>query len=153
LKTSRGKPRCLVKIDTQWPVNLPALRLYLPAHVVGHGVHRARLIFIDIARVDLAAHLPVMCDFWESALLHTGSYHGNALRPHQRLHAQAALTPTHFQRWLALWSATIDQRHRGERAELAKQAATRIAGALNRRLLGCSAWEVRDRPGCDHRAP
>jgi hemoglobin len=99
-------------------------------------------IFIDIARVDLAAHLPVMCDFWESALLHTGRYHGNALRPHQRLHAQVALTPTHFQRWLALWSATIDQRHRGERAELAKQTATRIAGALSRRLLGCPAGEV-----------
>ena len=93
-------------------------------------------IFIDIARMDLPAHLPVMCDFWESALLRTGRYHGNALRPHLQLHAKAGLTPDHFRRWLALWSATVDDRHRGEKAELAKLQATRIAGALSRRLLG-----------------
>lgn len=26
-------------------------------------------IFVDIAQMDLPAHLPVMCDFWESVLL------------------------------------------------------------------------------------
>lgn len=63
-------------------------------------------IFVDIAEMDLPAHLPVMCDFWESALLRTGSYHRNALLPHLRLNAKIELTATHFQRWLALWSAT-----------------------------------------------
>ena len=25
-------------------------------------------VFIDVARMDLPAHLPVMCDFWETVL-------------------------------------------------------------------------------------
>ncbi|WP_445189149.1 group III truncated hemoglobin [Pseudonocardia sp. Cha107L01] len=91
-------------------------------------------IFIDIAQVDLVAHLPVMCDFWESALLHTHRYHRNALRPHLQLNAKIELTPALFRRWLELWSATVNERYRGETAELAKVQAIRIAGALNRRL-------------------
>ncbi|MGH3782975.1 MAG: hypothetical protein ACRDRO_20720, partial [Pseudonocardiaceae bacterium] len=41
-------------------------------------------IFVDIAQLDLAAHLPVMCDFWETVLLRAGLYHRNA-RPRRRL--------------------------------------------------------------------
>jgi hemoglobin len=93
-------------------------------------------IFVDIARMDLAAHLPVMCDFWETVLFHSGGYRGNALRPHQRLHERAHLTSAHFDRWLALWSATVDDRHAGPKAELAKVQATRIAGAMDRRITG-----------------
>jgi hemoglobin len=93
-------------------------------------------IFIDIAQMDLPAHLPVMCDFWESVLLRAGLYHRNALRPHLDLNTQVELTPTHFARWLDLWTATVDDRHTGEKAELAKVQATRIAGSLTRRLRG-----------------
>jgi len=97
-------------------------------------------IFVDVARMDLPAHLPVMCEFWASALLRTGSYQRNALRPHLRLNAKIELTPAHFQRWLALWSATVDERHHGEKAELAKVQATRIAGALTRRCAATARF-------------
>ena len=33
------------------------------------------------AEPDLSAHLPVMCDFWETVLLRAGRYRRNALRP------------------------------------------------------------------------
>lgn len=91
-------------------------------------------IFVDIAQMDLPAHLPVMCDFWETVLLRAGSYHRDALRPHLALNARVELTPAHFTRWLALWSATVDERHYGPTAELAKVQATRIAGSIGRRL-------------------
>ncbi|MGH3985522.1 MAG: hypothetical protein ACRDST_23275 [Pseudonocardiaceae bacterium] len=42
----------------------------------------------------------------------------------------------HFERWLALWTATVDERHGGEKAELAKIQAARIAGSISRRLRG-----------------
>lgn len=93
-------------------------------------------VFVDIARMDLDTHLPVMCDFWETVLFRAGTYHGNALRPHQRLHARAGLTPAHFARWLTLWRATVDDRHCGPNAEQAKLQATRIAGAMSRRITG-----------------
>lgn len=99
-------------------------------------------VFVDIARMDLPAHLPIMCDFWETVLLRTGSYHRNALRPHLALNAKVELTPDHFARWLALWSATVDERHHGPTAELAKVQATRIAGSIGRRLRGQPASEL-----------
>jgi hemoglobin len=93
-------------------------------------------VFVDIARMDLAEHLPVMCDFWQSVLFRSGQYRRNALQPHLRLHGKARLTPDHFDRWLALWYATVDDRHAGAKAELAKLQASRIAGAMSRRITG-----------------
>ncbi|ODU04383.1 MAG: hypothetical protein ABS81_10815 [Pseudonocardia sp. SCN 72-86] len=98
-------------------------------------------VFVDIARVDMSVHLPVMCDFWETVLLRAGLYRRNALRPHVALDVQVPLTEAHFARWLALWAATVDERHEGELAELAKVQANRIAGSISRRLRGQSASE------------
>lgn len=95
-------------------------------------------IFVDVARLDLDAHLPAMCDFWETVLFRTGAYRRNALQPHLRLNARAPLADRHFQRWLALWQATVDDRHAGPHAELAKLQADRIAGAMTRRIIGAS---------------
>jgi hemoglobin len=91
-------------------------------------------IFTDVARMDLAAHLPIMCDFWETALFRAGAYRRNALQAHLTLNARIALRGEHFDRWLALWCATVDERFAGPRAETAKIQAERIAGALHRRL-------------------
>lgn len=93
-------------------------------------------VFVDVARLDLEAHLPVMCDFWQTALFRTGQYRRNALHPHQRLHAKAGLTPAHFDRWRELWCATVDDRYAGPAADLAKLQATRIAGSMCRRITG-----------------
>jgi hemoglobin len=88
-------------------------------------------IFVDIAHMNLEPHLPEMCEFWETVLFRVGTYRGNPLRPHQLLHARAGLTPAHFVRWLTLWRATVDDRHAGPKAELAKLQAGRIAGAMS----------------------
>jgi hemoglobin len=69
-------------------------------------------------------------------LFRSGQYRANALAPHLRLHRKAHLTPAHFERWLTLWRATVDERHAGAKADLAKLQATRIAGAMSRRITG-----------------
>ena len=93
-------------------------------------------VFVDIARMDLAAHLPVMCDFWETVLFRAGLYRRNALHVHRDLDARTPLTAVHFARWLDLWITTTDKRHAGPVAELAKLQAGRIAGSMSRRLSG-----------------
>ena len=77
-------------------------------------------IFTDIARMDLDAHLPTMCDFWETVLFRSGTYRGNAYIPHAELHEKVELTWPLFERWLELWRATVDERYAGPRAERAK---------------------------------
>jgi hemoglobin len=98
-------------------------------------------VFLDVAQMDLDAHLPVICDFWETVLFRAGLYRRNALQVHADLHAASPLSAGHFARWLALWTATVDAHFAGEKAELAKIQATRIAYSISRRLLGASGSE------------
>lgn len=95
-------------------------------------------IFTDVAHMDLAHHLPIMCDFWETVLFRAGLYKRNALQMHQAINAKFPLETVHFARWLELWVATVDKMFVGEKAELAKLQATRIAGSISRRLAGGS---------------
>ena len=96
-------------------------------------------IFVDVAKLDLEAHVPVIASFWETMLLGGQSYSGGAFRPHADLHAKIGLRAGHFERWLMLWRTTVDELFTGERAELAKAHAARVAAAFQRRLDGMSS--------------
>src|ERR1700754_5072128 len=91
-------------------------------------------IFTDVARLDLEAHVPVIASFWETILLGAQSYRGGAFAPHAALHMKARLRAGHFERWLWLWHTTVDELFAGERAELAKSHAVRVARAFFARL-------------------
>lgn len=91
-------------------------------------------LFVDIAKLDLEAHIPEITSFWETILLGAQSYRGGAFRPHAALNAQVRLRSGHFERWLTLWRRSIDELFAGERAELAKSHATRVARAFHGRL-------------------
>jgi hemoglobin len=91
-------------------------------------------IFTDVARLDLEAHVPRITSFWETILLGARSYGGGAFRPHAAVHMRVPLRRAHFERWLALWFDTVDELFAGERAELAKAHAQRVATAFHGRL-------------------
>ncbi|MDD0858769.1 hypothetical protein NHF46_15535 [Arthrobacter alpinus] len=46
------------------------------------------------------------------------------------------MTLEHFNRWLQLWTSTVDELFAGEKAEMAKVQAHQIAGSFNRRVTG-----------------
>src|SRR5262245_28163924 len=77
-------------------------------------------IFNDLARVNWDKHLPVMFDFWENTLFFTGTYAGNPMKSHERLHQLYTLNEKHFAQWLELFIATVNNLFEGEKAELAK---------------------------------
>lgn len=93
-------------------------------------------LFVDVAKIDLEQHVPVITSFWETILLGRQSYSGGAFAPHASLHRKAPLRRAHFDRWVVLWCATVDELFAGERAELAKAHAVRVARAFHRRLEG-----------------
>ena len=86
-------------------------------------------IFTDVAKLDLEEHVPRITSFWETVLLGAQSYRGGAFGPHVELHAKVTLREGHFERWLQLWFGTVDELFAGERAELAKAHAHRVAQA------------------------
>ena len=91
-------------------------------------------IFVDVARLDLDAHVPVIASFWETILLGAKSYGGGAFAVHAHLHGKVRLQEGHFKRWLGLWFATVDELFAGPRAEQAKVHAARVAAAFHDRL-------------------
>jgi hemoglobin len=99
-------------------------------------------IFTDIAHLDLEAHVPEIASFWETILLGGQSYRGGAFAPHARLHMRVRLREGHFERWLVLWRQTVDELFAGERAELAKAHAQRVARAFLGRLNAMSVEPV-----------
>jgi hemoglobin len=91
-------------------------------------------IFVDVARLDLEAHLPRIAGFWETILFDVRSYSGSPFDVHAALHHQVGLRAGHFERWLVLWGETIDALFVGNRATLAKAHAIRVAQAFYGRL-------------------
>ncbi len=96
-------------------------------------------LFVEVAKLDVEAHVPQIASFWETILLGARSYAGGAFAPHAALHMKARLRAGHFERWLWLWSGTVDELFAGERAELAKSHAQRVARAFHGRLDAMSA--------------
>lgn len=96
-------------------------------------------LFTDIAKLDLEAHVPKITAFWATVLLGAHSYRGGAFASHAELHMKSPLQRGHFERWLWLWHTTVDELFAGERAELAKNHANRVAIAFHARLQAMPA--------------
>lgn len=99
-------------------------------------------VFVDVAQLNLEAHLPVMVDFWSTVLFRTGAYRRNVLDVHAALDEKSRLTSHHLDRWLELWTATVERLFAGPKADMAVTQAQRFAWSLNRRLAGDSGSEL-----------
>lgn len=91
-------------------------------------------IFIDVAQMDLEAHIPIMCDFWELQLFQKPGYRGGMMMVHFELHMKTELEHHHFMRWLDYWYETLDALFDGPRATWAKTVASRVGRNMNQRL-------------------
>jgi hemoglobin len=91
-------------------------------------------IFVDVAAVDLAVHLPHIKDYWCKLLLGEKRYQRHTMNIHRQLHGKRPLQAADFQRWLAFFTTTADAYCAGERAERAKQVAASIAANMEHSL-------------------
>jgi hemoglobin len=92
-------------------------------------------LFNDVAKVDWEHHLPRMYDFWEDIVFQTGGFTGNPMTVHLQLNQQAPLLKEHFERWLKLFTETVDELYEGSNAELVKQRAHSIATIIQVKIL------------------
>jgi hemoglobin len=93
-------------------------------------------IFNDVAKTDWAAHLPKMYAFWETMLFRNSRYAGNPLAVHARLVPLTAMGRPQFDRWLAIFSATVDELFAGEKAEHIKNTAADMANVIHAKING-----------------
>ena len=99
-------------------------------------------VFVDVAEVDWADHIPKLIDFWCRVLLGEPSYDGTILAPHLAVHDVEPFRPELFDRWYLLFVETVDAGWAGPYADRAKEHAARIAATMARRILGVD-WAPR----------
>jgi hemoglobin len=68
-------------------------------------------------------HLEKMYAFWQTVLLHQQAYQGSPFPPH----AQLPIDHSHFERWMNLFTSTVDTLYEGEKANNAKWRAGKMA--------------------------
>lgn len=82
---------------------------------------------------DWEPHLARMCAFWSSVTLQSGRYGGRPMQAHAPLPVSGA----HFDRWLALFEATVDEVCPPAAAAEFKAKARMIAASLE---LGIASY-------------
>lgn len=68
-------------------------------------------------------HLEKMYKFWQTVLLDEHTYHGSPFLPH----GQLPIYQEHFDRWIHLFTTTVDTNFSGPIAEKAKSQGQRMA--------------------------
>lgn len=92
-------------------------------------------IFNDIAQVDWDHHIPLICQFWNSIMLKTNEYHGNAYMKHIMLGKKTPIQKLHFSRWLELFQQEAIKYLPADAAEEIVKKATLIARSLSYGVL------------------
>ena len=95
-------------------------------------------IFDGIIQDRWPVHLEKMYRFWQTILLEDHTYFGQPFPPHARMPIQQE----HFDRWVALFTATVDRLFDGQKADEAKWRARRMADMFASKV----AW-YQERPG------
>ncbi|MBL4667820.1 MAG: group III truncated hemoglobin [Flavobacteriales bacterium] len=91
-------------------------------------------IFTEVAKLDLEKHLPMLTNFWNNALFHTGGYKNNVVQIHKDLNGLETLTREHFKRWQELLGETIDGNFKGEIADKMKLRASQVGMTIQAKL-------------------
>jgi hemoglobin len=87
-------------------------------------------VFNEIAKVDWDHHLPTMYAFWTQMLFRKPVFKGAPWPKHRVL----PLKQEHFERWISLFSRTVDEHFAGPKATEAKSAALSIADTFQTRF-------------------
>lgn len=80
-------------------------------------------IFEKVISNNWEAHLEKMYRFWQTILLEEYTYSGRPFPPHAKL----PITGEHFDTWLKIWNATVDDNFTGEKANEAKWRGYKMA--------------------------
>lgn len=92
------------------------------------------LFFTEVVPLDLKTHIPVIANFWESVAFNKPSYRNNVMEVHQHIHRLCKIQKEHLDRWVSIFSDTLDQYFEGTRTELMKQRARSIATIMDLKL-------------------
>ncbi|MBX9448504.1 MAG: group III truncated hemoglobin [Taibaiella sp.] len=87
-------------------------------------------VFNERIRDQWPVHLQKMYSFWQTVLLDEHTYFGAPFAPHATMPIEAE----HFERWLSLFTDTLDALFRGAKTDEAKWRAEKMAKMFQTKL-------------------
>ena len=90
--------------------------------------------FIEVVPLNLETHIPVIADFWEYVLLDGRGYRKNVMEIHLDISEKSKINKEHLDRWVKIFSETVDELFEGAKASLAKQRAASIATMMHLKI-------------------
>lgn len=91
-----------------------------------------------MAQVDWDHHIKLLSQFWNSIMLKTHEYHGNAYEKHVIIGQQTHIEEAHFIRWLDLFQQEAVKHLPSEAANDMIQKASLIGKSLQFGMIGKS---------------
>ena len=88
-------------------------------------------LFLEIAKVDLDVHKPIICQYWEKLLFSDEQYQRHTMNIHRAINVKQPLQLENFIAWYGYFESTMDELYRGPFAEKAKRLAKTIARNMN----------------------
>ncbi len=117
-------------IESRADLEMLLARFYeraLADELIGH-------FFKEVVPLHLPTHLPLIVDFWESVVFGARGYSKNVMAIHQHIHHLAPISKLHLDRWVHLFSATVEEGFSGTNAVLIVQRARSIATMMDIKL-------------------
>lgn len=90
--------------------------------------------FIEVVPLDLNTHIPVIAAFWESVAFNKPNYRKNVMEVHRHIHQLSQIKKEHLDRWVKIFTGTLDENFEGSKTELMKQRARSIATLMDIKL-------------------
>ncbi len=87
-------------------------------------------LFNEVANLDWDAHMPKIYAFWEGILLGKVGFRGDVMGMHIRLDQKEKITTQHFDRWIMLFTETVNQLYKGDKADEAINRARMIRSTI-----------------------
>lgn len=80
-------------------------------------------VFESVVQGNWEPHLEKMYTFWQTILLNERTYYGRPFPPHAKL----PIGSEHFERWLCLFTETLQENFEGKKADEALWRANKMA--------------------------
>lgn len=90
-----------------------------------------RPVFMEVAGVHLAEHLPRIEAYWCKMLLGQATYGRNMIRQHEAVDDQLALSDEHFHLWQRHFEQTLDVHFEGPYTDKARKIARAVLRNLS----------------------
>jgi hemoglobin len=84
---------------------------------------------------DWEKFIETVKSFWENVLFFSGNYNGHPMELHKNIYEKNPFTLEHFQTWLAVFNATVDEMFEGANANAIKQRANNITTVMQIKIL------------------